>query len=499
MPALVVPILYGERIQKLLYCSNYLSYFLKKKSAEINLDPQNRILNITANVLIAISMVCFSLIFLSFVGYNYGSLELTKKLFSTLFLTTLFFILYRLSELILKYYQWKSVLKTSVISHSTIDSPSQSMETITHINTSGREPNEIFLYHIEKIIRYSLFFLCFAVLTYIWSDIFPALSYLDKVPLWRSSVVTEVINTTTPQTIQNSTEQTKGSPVVDEWVSLLDLLTSIFTIVITFLLLKNISFYLDYLLSKYTNIQEGERYAITTISRYTVFTIGFLIALGVINITWNKVQWLIAGLGIGFGFGLQEIVANFVSGLILLFERPLRIGDIVTIGDISGKVKSLQMRSTTIVNWDNKELIVPNKDLLTQRLINWTRNEPKIRLCIPVGVSYNSDINQVISVLTEIGQTHPFVETDPPPRVYFLKFGASALEFELRVFTHSSYYLDLQHELLCTIFNRFNELNIEIAYPQVDVHIKGNDFVKQKQENEANINLEEIQPQKDGN
>lgn len=483
----------------LIFCAFpaiYLSYFFKKKIVDTTPDRKNKIINLIINFLIAISIICISLVFSNLVGYNYGSLEITKKLFFTLFFSLVFLIIYRLSGLILNYYQWKSVLKTSIISHSTLLHSSQLLSSETQNNLLESEPNEILFYHIQRFIRYFIFILGFIVTIYIWSDIFPALSYLDKVHLWRSSTVTEVINTSSPQTTQNNIGQTIIPSVVEEWVSLLDLITSIFTMIATFLIIKNFSFYLDYLLSKYTNIQQGERYAITTITKYIIFTIGFLFALGLINITWNKVQWLVAGLGIGFGFGLQEIVANFVSGLILLFERPLRIGDVVTVGDVSGKVKSLHMRSTTILNWDNKELIVPNKDLLTQRLINWTRNEPNIRLCIPVGVSYKSDINKVISILTEIGRSHPFVETEPPPRAYFLRLGTSALEFELRVFTHSSYYLDLQHELLCTIFNRFKEENIEISYPQLDVHIRDDKLSKQRDERETTTSIGNPEPEK---
>ena len=453
--------------------SFYVSFLLKNKY--LLPGSKNRIINFISNFLIALSIICIFLVILNFVGYNYGSLEITKKLFFTLFLITILFISYRFSETVLKYYHWKFALNTSIVSHTTL-SHSLSKDSTSQKSSLETDTNEFLFYHVEKFIRYLLFILFFVIAIYIWSDIFPALSYLDKIHLWRASSVTEVINTTNIQSAQGNTGQTLPPPVVEEWVSLLDLLASLTIIIITFLIIKNISFYFDYLLSKYTKIQPGERYAITTLSKYIIFTIGLLVSLGLVNITWNKVQWLVAGLGIGFGFGLQEIVANFVSGLILLFERPLRIGDIVTIGDVSGKVKSLQMRSTTIVNWDNKELIVPNKDLLTQQLINWTRNEPKIRLCIPIGVSYNSDINKVVSILTEIGQSHPFAETDPSPRVYFLRFGPSALEFELRLFTHSSYYLDLQHELLCTIFNRFKQENIEISYPQLDVHIRSNDI-----------------------
>ncbi|MGC8844991.1 MAG: mechanosensitive ion channel domain-containing protein, partial [Candidatus Hydrogenedens sp.] len=450
--------------------SFYVSLFLKNKSQSP--ECKNQIVKFISNFLIIISIICTSLVILNFTGYNYGSLEITKKLFFTLFFITIFFVLYRVSEITLNYYRWKFALNTSIATHTTLSHSIQVKDSSLQESSLQTDNGETLFYHVERFIRYLLFILFFVVTIYIWSDTFPALTYLDKIHLWRASSVTEVINTANTQTTQSNTGQVSAPPMVEEWISLLDLLASVITIIITFVIIRNISFYSDYLLSKYTKIQHGERYAIITLSKYIIFTIGFLISLGLINITWNKVQWLVAGLGIGFGFGLQEIVANFVSGLIVLFERPLRIGDIVTIGDISGKVKSLQMRSTTIVNWDNKELIVPNKDLLTQQLINWTRNEPKIRLCIPIGVSYHSDINKVISILTEIGQSHPFAETDPPPRAYFLRFGSSSLDFELRLFTHSSYYLDIQHELLCTIFNRFKEENIEISYPQLDVHIR---------------------------
>ncbi len=449
---------------------------------ESGTDTKYKIVRFIGNALIVLSVIWISLVVSNLIGYNYGSLEITKKLFFSISIITLLFINYRLFDIVLRYFQWKSVLNTSIQTHTTIMHSDSGRETDTQEDSKNISVEETLFAHSERFIRYSILILGFTIIVYIWSDIFPAITYLDKIHLWRSSSITEVINTTANQVVDKDTGKTTTQSIGEEWVSLLDLLGAIFTIIATFIIIKNLSFYLEYLFSRYTNIQPGERYAIITLTKYTIFTIGFLISLGMINITWNKVQWLVAGLGIGFGFGLQEIVANFVSGLILLFERPLRIGDIVTIGDVSGKVISLQMRSTTIVNWDNKELIVPNKDLLTQRLINWTRNEPKIRLVVPVGVSYNSDIDKVITTLTEIAQSHPFIETDPPPRVYFLRFGASALEFELRVFTHTSYYLDLQHDLLCTIFNRFKEENIEIAYPQLDVHIC--DIQKTENEND---------------
>jgi len=458
----------------------FLSRYIKSGTTETAKEKTNQFLTFTKNSLIFISLASVAIMVFNLLGYNYGSLEIAKKLFFTLFTITILFILYRLSEAILKYYQWKTVLNTSIVSHTTLLLPSS--ENISESSHSSNEtetspPQKIFFSQTEKVIKYGIFILGFVLTIYIWSDIFPALSYLDNIHLWEISSITEAINKSTVQTGQTegrSEQSAQPAFAIGEFVSLMDLFKSIIIILVTFFLIRNITLYLDYPLSKYTNIQPGERYAIITLSKYIIFTIGFLIALGTIKITWSKVQWLIAALGVGFGFGLQEIVANFVSGLILLSERPLRVGDIVTIGEVSGKVKSLRMRSTSILNWDNKELIVPNKDLITQRLINWTRNESKIRLCIPVGVSYQSDVNKVISILTEIAKSHPFTENDPEPQTYFLRLGPNAMEFELRVYTNISYSLDLQHDLLCSIFERFKQEHIEIAYPQLDVHLKNN-------------------------
>ncbi|GEM_PF-6571882 len=458
----------------------FLARYIKGKTTETTKEKANQSLNFIRNFLIFISLICIALVVFNLLGYNYGSLEITNKLFFTFFTITILFILFRLSEAILKYYQWKMVLDTSIVSHTTLIRRPSSEKTSNSASSSDeteQQPTQkIFFSQTERVIKYGIVILGFIITIYIWSDIFPALSYLDNIHLWKTSTIIEGTNKTITQQRQTegSQEQFTQPSTIGEWVSMMDLLKSIIIILITLFLIRNITLYLDYPLSKYTSIQPGERYAIITLSKYIIFTIGILIALGTIKITWSKVQWLIAALGVGFGFGLQEIVANFVSGLILLFERPLRIGDVVTIGDVSGKVKSLRMRSTSIMSWDNKELIVPNKDLLTQRLINWTRNESKIRLCIPIGVSYQSDVNKVTSILTEIARSHPFVENDPEPQTYFLRLGPNAMEFELRVYTNLSYILDLQHGLLCTILERFKQENIEIAYPQLDVHIKNN-------------------------
>ncbi|GAL30693.1 potassium efflux system KefA protein [Vibrio variabilis] len=159
--------------------------------------------------------------------------------------------------------------------------------------------------------------------------------------------------------------------------------------------------------------------------------------------------------------------------MILLFERPIRIGDIVTINQLSGTVSKIQTRATTIIDWDNKEIVVPNKAFITEKLINWSLTDPITRIVIPIGVAYGSDIEKVESILYEIATSHPLVLEEPSPSVFFLAFGASSLDFELRVYiTAIDHRLSTIHIINKDIDRRFNENGIEIAFPQMDLHIR---------------------------
>ena len=162
--------------------------------------------------------------------------------------------------------------------------------------------------------------------------------------------------------------------------------------------------------------------------------VGVVLAFGAIGIGWSKVQWLAAAITVGLGFGLQEIFANFVSGLIILFERPVRVGDMITVGGISGRVARLRIRATTIVDWDRKELIIPNKEFVTGQIINWTLTEQTLRIVIPVGIAYGSDTKLAEETLLRVAHDDPEVLDDPAPSVVFSEFGDSALIFNLRVF-----------------------------------------------------------------
>jgi potassium efflux system protein len=180
-----------------------------------------------------------------------------------------------------------------------------------------------------------------------------------------------------------------------------------------------------------------------------------------------------AGLSVGLGFGLQEIFANFFAGLIMLFERPVRIGDVVTLGEYSGTIKNIRMRSTMLTDFDNREIIVPNKMFVTERLINWTLTSGVVRMSFDVGVSYSADPRLVHEILLRILAEDPRVLKDPAPSVIFREFGPSSLNF--RCFAHVediSVRFLVQNDLHMRIIEVFREKGIEIAYPQMDLHVR---------------------------
>jgi potassium efflux system protein len=195
--------------------------------------------------------------------------------------------------------------------------------------------------------------------------------------------------------------------------------------------------------------------------------------LSLIGLQWNSIQWLVAAMTVGLGFGLQEIFANFVSGLIILFERPIRVGDTVTVGDTVGTVSKLRIRATTITDWDCRELIVPNREFVTNRLVNWTLSDKILRAVLRVGIAYGSDTEKAERLLREAADAHPLVLKSPCPVVFFSSFGDNSLNFELRVYLRGiENYMKVQHEMNMAIDKIFREHDISIAFPQRDTHLE---------------------------
>ncbi|MFW6456955.1 MAG: mechanosensitive ion channel domain-containing protein, partial [Planctomycetota bacterium] len=255
-------------------------------------------------------------------------------------------------------------------------------------------------------------------------------------------------------------------------ITLAHLLLALVILGLTIVAARNIPGLLEISLLQHLPLDRGIRFAISTLCRYVLIIIGVVMTAAQIGIGWARVQWLIAAMGVGLGFGLQEIFGNFVSGLIILFERPMRVGDTVTVGDVFGTVTQIRIRATTIQQWDRKELIVPNKEFITGQLINWTLSDTILRLEFPVGIAYGSDIDFAEKILLDIAHDADNVLDDPPPRVIFRSFGGSALQFELRLFIPDlDHYADTWHEINRKINGRFNESDITIAFPQQDVHL----------------------------
>jgi len=255
--------------------------------------------------------------------------------------------------------------------------------------------------------------------------------------------------------------------------SLANLAMAVVVVVITIIASRNLPGLLEITLLNRLPLpmDAGARYAFTTLCRYAITAIGILLALNTIGFRWSSVQWLIAALGVGLGFGLQEIVANFVCGLIVLFERPFRVGDTVTIGEVSGSVSRIRIRATTILDWDRKELIVPNKEFITGQLINWSLSDPISRSIIKVGIAYGSDTELAEKLLLKVLKENPLVLKDPKPSAYFLGFGDNSLNFELRLYINNiDNRLPVQHELHKAIDREFRKAGIVISFPQHDVH-----------------------------
>ncbi|MDD5760920.1 MAG: mechanosensitive ion channel [bacterium] len=224
----------------------------------------------------------------------------------------------------------------------------------------------------------------------------------------------------------------------------------------------------------HTTLDEGQRYALGQITGYAVFLVGLLAGLQWVGLNLSNLVLLGSAVGIGVGFGLQNIASNFLSGIILLMERPIRVGDRVEVGGINGDVVRIGGRSTWVRTNDNVVIIIPNSEFVNSRVTNWTANDRQVRFSIPLGVSYGSDPEGVRDVLLGVALAHPDVLKDPPPEILFAGFGDSSLDFELRVWTITRVQTPrpLSSELYFAIFRAFKENGIEIPFPQRDLHLK---------------------------
>lgn len=251
------------------------------------------------------------------------------------------------------------------------------------------------------------------------------------------------------------------------------LLTIAISVVFLFVIAEWIRRFLVNKVLKNYALEMGTRQSVGTIVKYFLVIAGLFSILQTNGIDLSAFGILAGALGVGIGFGLQNITNNFISGLIILFEQPIKVGDRIEVGDISGDVITISARSTTVITNDNISVIIPNSQFIDSQVINWSHNERKIRFNFPVGVSYKENPEKVRAILVAIATSHPGVLTNPSPDVLFDEFDDSSLNFFLRVWTID--YINkpkvLKSELYFEIFKRFKEENIEIPFPQRDIHI----------------------------
>jgi potassium-dependent mechanosensitive channel len=320
------------------------------------------------------------------------------------------------------------------------ESPSDNKSVSTAPNLSKIQSQ------LEILLRYVVVLAVLTVAWFVWSDVLPALRFFDRFVLWTTNEV--------PTTLTHA-------------------MLAVVFVVGTFIMGKNFPALLEITVLERLPIDNGGRNAATIIFRYLVYLSGLCLVARTVNISWSSVQWLAAAMTVGLGFGLQEIFANLVSGLIILFERPIRAGDLVTVNGVTGTVTRMQIRATTITDGDRREMIVPNKKFITEDVINWTLTDPSSRITIDVGVAYGSDAELAHSLLLKVAREHPLIMTEPPPNAIFKRFGESTLDFSLYVFIQTrEVYGAVLHDLHIAIEREFRQANIEMAYPQRDVNIR---------------------------
>ena len=227
-----------------------------------------------------------------------------------------------------------------------------------------------------------------------------------------------------------------------------------------------------------TTLDIGARIAIGTITKYFFILGGLVVIIQSVGVDLSTLTVVAGALGVGIGFGLQNITNNFVSGVVIIFERPIKVGDRIEVGDLFGDVVKISIRATTILTNDNISVIVPNSEFISSRVINWSHTDRNVRFNFPVGVSYKEDPDEVKKILLDVARSDPDVLKHPEPEVIFEEFGESSLNFTLRVWTTKFIQTPkvLKSKLYFEIFRRFRESGIEIPFPQRDLHIKNTEF-----------------------
>lgn len=302
----------------------------------------------------------------------------------------------------------------------------------------------------------------------VWSDVLTARVQLEKYPLWKTTT-TETETKADP----NGEAVTVTKTVIDN-VTVFDVAFAVLVVAITVLATRNIPGLLEFALLKKLPLDSSVRYAISSLASYAIALVGLIVSGQAIGLHWEQIQWMATALTFGLAFGLQEMFANFIAGVIILFEQPVRVGDIVEIDGVTGVVSRIRIRATTITDWNRKDYIVPNKEFITGKILNWTKSDPTSRIVVTVGVAYGSDTERVRELLIQSAAEQENILEDPGPSATFEGFGDNALNFVLRCYVATpSVMLGTTHNVHTAIDQAFRREGIEISFPQQDLYLRG--------------------------
>ena len=349
----------------------------------------------------------------------------------------------------------------------------------------------------QKLVSAAVVIAWVISVSFIWADVFPALRGLDKYVLWNSSVAVAAeydsesgISSMSPagrMMAESDTSDSNAEAPADSEnasgsdeprqeivaVTLRHLMMAVFILGVSIFAVQNLPAFLDLMFLKHLAVEQSVRHAVKAITGYVILLVGVVAAGRAMYIGWSQIQWLATALTFGLAFGLQEIFANFIAGIILLLERPIRIGDVISVDDVTGTVSKIRIRATTITDLERKDYIVPNKEFITGRVLNWTLSDKVNRMTISVGVAYGSDVRRAQAILREICLSHPLVLDEPKAIITFEEFGDSTLNLAARVYLkdYESRWPAL-NEINLAIDDAFKAEGIEIAFPQQDLHIR---------------------------
>ena len=400
-------------------------------------------------------------------GYYYTVIQLLNRVAITLYICFLYLIL---SNTLRRELYVAEVKMLSAI-RSRMQQPHEAQANAANVTATatatpemqGKHRLESFRLELVNGRAYKLFNACLlTVFIYFmyqqWNDLAGVLTYLDHIYLWESIKIID------GQTITST-------------LSLGDVLLAIVIVIVAVILNHNLPLLIERLFMIRKGVgAKSTSYTIKLITSYTITTLGVIFAAGALGISWDNLQWLVAALSVGLGFGLQEIFGNFVSGIIILFERQLRVGDIVTLSDLSGTVSRIRIRATTITSFDNKEVVIPNKQFITSAVTNWSLSNTVTKLEFAIGVAYGADTNKAKDILRGIIRRCRDLNRDKKPMVFIKSLDASAVTIMCEVFVNEIGKRKAVYDYLSTEALRlFRDHDIEIPFDQLDVTIRNLD------------------------